>query len=161
MSTYSYPPINAYLTVDGAGRAIDYYQSVFGAVERYRLVNPADGKIGHAELEIEGGVLMVADENPAWGPKSPKTLGGTPVSLNLMVTDADATFARAVAAGATGTMPPVDMFYGFRCATVIDPWGHSWMLQHKIREVPAAEMQAGWEQMLAEMCAGPGQPEKA
>ncbi len=144
----NYPPLNAYLTVDDATRAIAFYQTAFNATERFRLTDPSSGKIGHAELEIEGGLLMLADENPAWGNRSPRTLGGTPCKLNLMVPNADATFARAVAAGAHAAMPPTDMFYGFRNAAIRDPFGHEWMIQHKIKDVSPADMQAGWERML-------------
>lgn len=144
----NYPSFNPYLTVDDAARAISFYQAAFGATERYRLTDPSSGKIGHAELNLEDGLLMLADENPAWGNRSPKSLGGTACKLNLIVPDADATYANAIAAGAVGTMPPTDMFYGFRHAGVRDPFGHEWMIQHKIKDVSPADMQAGWEKML-------------
>lgn len=143
-----YPTLNAYLTVEDAARAIEFYREAFGATERFRLTDPSNGRIGHAEIEIEGGLLMLADENPEWGTRSPRTLGGSPCKLNLIVANADATFERAVAAGAVALMAPADMFYGFRNASVRDPSGHEWMIQHKLRDVSPAEMQAGWEKML-------------
>jgi PhnB protein len=145
----TYPPLTAYLTVDGAAGAIAFYQAAFDATERYRLTDPRTGKIGHAELEIEGGLLMLADENPQFN-RSPRTLGGVSGKLSLMVADVDATFRRAVDAGAEPIMEPADMFYGFRNACVRDPAGHEWMIQHKIREVSPEDMQAAWEKMLAD-----------
>lgn len=144
-----YPNLNPYLTVDDTPKAIAFYKSAFDATERYRLTDPTSGKIGHAELEIEGMVLMLSEANPAWGTQSPHSLGGTSCKLNLMVADADTTFARAVRAGALATMPPTDMFYGYRNGSILDPFGHEWMIQHKIKDVSPAEMQAGWELMLA------------
>ena len=144
-----YPPMSPYLTVKEAGKAIEFYKAAFGATELYRLSDPASGAIGHAEIRINGSHLMLADENPAWGNKSPLTLGGTPVKLCLMVEDTDAAVARASAAGATVETPPADMFYGFRCAAVRDPFGHQWMIQHEIEKVAPGEMQKRWAEMLA------------
>ena len=89
---------------------------------------------------------MLSDENPAWN-KSPQTLGGTPVKFSLMVENADAAIAKAVAAGATPLMPATDMFYGFRSGSVRDPFGHEWMLQHEIEKVSPEEMQKRWSAM--------------
>ena len=144
-----YPPMSPYLTVNQAGEAIEFYKAAFGATELYRLSDPASGMIGHAEIKINGCHLMLADENLAWGNKSPLTLGGTPVKLCLMVEDTDAAVARASAAGATVDMPPADMFYGFRSAAVRDPFGHQWMIQHQIEKVEPEEMQKRWAEMLA------------
>lgn len=148
-STNDYPPVTAYLTVKDGGKAIEFYKKAFGATERYRLTDSATGSIGHAELIIEGGLIMLSSENPAWS-KSPETLGGTPVRLCLMVKNADDTFAQAVAAGASATMPPADMFYGFRSASVRDPFGHEWLLQHEIEKVSPEEMQRRWDEMVKE-----------
>ena len=148
-----YPVFSPYLTVLGADKAIEFYKSAFDAAERFRLTHPADGKICHAELLIHGSLFMLAEENPQWGNKSPEALGGTPVTFCLTVENADAAFDRAVAAGATVLMPVSDQFYGFRSASVIDPFGHQWMLQHQIEKVAPEEMQTRWDAMI-EGCAG-------
>jgi len=142
-----YPAFSPYLTVRDAEKAIAFYQNAFGATERFRLTNAGDGKVGHAELMIQGSLLMLAEENPQWGSQSPQALGGTPVTFCLMVENADAAVARAVAAGATPRMPVADQFYGFRSGSVIDPFGHEWMLQHEIEKVDPAEMQKRWDAM--------------
>lgn len=147
MSTLAYPSFSPYITVHNAEEAIAFYHAAFGATERFRLADASSGKIGHAELDLQGSILMLSDENPAWN-KSPQTLGGTPVKFCLMVENADAAIAKAVAAGATPLMPASDQFYGFRSGSVRDPFGHEWMLQHEIEKVSPEEMQKRWDAML-------------
>ncbi len=149
MSTLTYPPMSPYLTVKGASRAIAFYTAAFGAIELFRLSDPATGIIGHAEIMLNGSHIMLADENHAWGNKSPETLNGTPVKLCLMVGNTDTAVERSRAAGATVQMPPTDMFYGFRCASVRDPFGHQWMIQQEIEKVSPEAMQTRWAAMLA------------
>ncbi|MBI5801656.1 MAG: VOC family protein [Verrucomicrobia bacterium] len=141
-----YPPLSAYLAVHDAARAIEFYKAAFGATELFRLNDPESGKIGHAELMINGALIMLSDEYPAIH-KSPQTLSGTSVRFCLMVENADAAVDRAVTAGATVVRPPGDQFYGFRCASVRDPFGHEWLLQHQIEKVSPAEMQRRWDAM--------------
>jgi PhnB protein len=134
-----YPSLTPYLIVaDGAG-AIAFYENAFGAVERLRLERP-DGKIGHAELDIGGSVVMLADEYPAMDAKSPAAYGGTPVSLHLYVEDADAVAAKAVAAGAVLKRPVADQFYGDRLGTLQDPFGHVWHVSTHVEDVSPAEI---------------------
>ncbi len=147
MNTPSYPAFSPYLTVHNAAEAIAFYQKALGAEERFRLTDEGTGKIGHAELSLGHSLLMLSDENPAWS-KSPQTLGGTPVKFSLMVENADAAIAKAVAAGATLLMPATDMFYGFRSGSVRDPFGHEWMLQHEIEKVSPEEMQKRFTAMI-------------
>src|SRR5207244_2295891 len=92
--------ITPYLTVKGAAKGIEFYKQAFGAVETMRWTGP-DGRIGHAEIEISGTPVFISDEHPEIDVLSPETLGGSAVGLHLMVEDADATFSRALAAGAT------------------------------------------------------------
>lgn len=146
MTPPTYPAFSPYITVRDASRAIAFYQTAFGATEIFRLVASASGKIGHAELSLRGGLLMLSEENPAWN-KSPETLGGTPVKFCLMVENADAAIEAAVATGATLIMPAGDQFYGFRSGCMRDPFGHEWMLQHEIEKVSHAEMQQRWDAM--------------
>lgn len=145
--TPDYPVLSPYLSVSDAAQAIVFYKAAFGAVERYRLTDGKTAKVVHAELLIEGGLVMLSEENPQWGNKSPSTLGGTAVTFCVMVKNADAAFDRAVAAGATVLMPPADQFYGFRSCSVSDPFGHQWMLQHQLEQVSPAEMQKRWDAM--------------
>ncbi len=134
-----YPRVCAYLHIDGAADAIEYYRELFGATERLRLDGP-DGKVGHAELTIGDSVVMVADEFPDMGIKGPKTLGGTPVALSIYVEDADATVERAAASGSRIVRPVEDRFYGDRSGQIEDPFGHSWSIQTHIEDVAPDEM---------------------
>ena len=137
----------AYLTVDGAAQAIDFYTRAFGAQEKFRLVEPG-GRIGHAELDFGGTVIMVADAFPEYGLRDPKALGGTPFSIHLHVDDADAMVRRAVDAGATLERAPVDHFYGERSGSVFDPFGHRWLIGHAIEEISPEEMQRRYTAMM-------------
>src|SRR5258705_5791656 len=105
--------LNAYITIKGCNEAIEFYKKAFGATEKGRLLMP-DGKIGHAEIEIEGSLLMMADENIEWGNKSPLTIGGNPMSFGLYVKDIDAIYQKALDAGGISVMAIEDMFYGDR-----------------------------------------------
>ncbi len=133
------PALSVYLCVRGAPAAIDFYREAFGAVETMRMTGD-DGRVGHAEITLEGVTVMLSDEHPEIGVVSPETLGGTPVSLYLHVADVDATYARAVAAGATGERPPADQFHGNRNASLRDPFGHRWMITQPIEAVSVEEM---------------------
>lgn len=148
-----YHSLTPYLTVRGAATAIDFYTAAFGAVEVLRMPMP-DGSVAHAEVRIGDSVVMLGEENPAWGNKSPQALGGTPAGLMLYVPDCDAVFARAVAAGATVMKPLTDQFYGDRSGTVIDPFGHAWTVATHVEDVPPGEMQKRMDAMAAQMAAG-------
>ena len=120
-----YHTLTPYLTIRGAGQAIDFYKRAFGARERMRMPAP-DGKVMHAEIQIGDSILMVSDEFPEMGSKSPQTLGGSPGSIFLYVDDVDKTFQRAVDAGAQPRMAVADMFWGDRFGRLVDPFGHEW-----------------------------------
>jgi PhnB protein len=134
-----YHTATAYLIVSGAARAIDFYQKAFGARERMRLAGP-DGKIGHAEIVIGDSPIMLADEFPGMGFKSPQALGGSPVSILLYVEDVDARVSQAVAAGAKVLRPVQDQFYGDRSGTLVDPFGHVWTIATHKEDVPPEEV---------------------
>jgi uncharacterized glyoxalase superfamily protein PhnB len=121
--------ITPYLIVNDARAAIAWYQDILGARVTYEPIIMDDGRIGHVELDIDGSTIQMADEFPDIGAVSPQTLGGSTISLSLYVPDCDATFARAVEAGASGDRPPADQFYGARAASITDPFGHRWSLQ--------------------------------
>ena len=135
----AYSRLTPYLCVDGADAAIKFYSAVFDARERMRMGAP-DGKVGHAELQLGDSVLMLSDEFPEMGARSPKTIGGTPVTLSLYVEDVDTTFAKALAAGATELRPVEDQFYGDRSGQFEDPWGHRWSVATHIEDVSEEEM---------------------
>jgi len=135
-----YPQITPYLAVAGAGDAIDFYTKVFGARERMRMPGP-DGTIGHAELEIGNSLIMLADEFPDMGHRGPKTVGGTPVTINIYVEDVDDVFERAVEAGAKELRPVENQFYGDRTGQLEDPFGHKWSIGTHVEDVPADEME--------------------
>lgn len=135
-----YPRVSPYLAVAGAAKAIDFYREVFDAEERFRMDAP-DGKIGHAEIAIGNSVIMLSDENPEWGNKSPQTLGGSPVTISVYVEDVDATFKTAIAAGATELRPVEDQFYGDRAGSFADPFGHLWHVASHIEDVSPEEME--------------------
>lgn len=144
----SYPPLIPAFAVSDGVKAIEFYERAFGATELYRLIDPASGKIGHAELLLNGQLIMLSDEYPGLN-VTPRTLGGTTMELCLMVDDVDAAVARASAARATVIMPPRDEFYGHRSAKLRDPFGHEWMLQHEMERVSPDEMQRRWNAMTA------------
>lgn len=135
-----YPRVTPYLCVDGANAAIEFYETVLGATERVRMGAP-QGKVGHAELQIGDSLLMLADEFPEMGTRSPKALGGTPVTINLYVEDVDAVFGRAVQAGAKVLRPIENQFYGDRAGQFEDPFGHRWSIATHVEDVPPDEME--------------------
>ena len=133
--------LTPYLAVSGAAAAIDWYRDVLGAIETLRFVGD-DGRVGHAELTIGTARVMLADEHPEIDVVGPATLGGTSVTLHLEVVDVDYSFRRAVKAGAAAQREPADQGHGNRSATIVDPFGHRWMLSQPIdadRTAAAAE----------------------
>ena len=136
----NYPRVTPYLCIDGAAAAIDFYKKAFGATERMRMGAP-EGKIGHAEIEIEGGLIMLADEYPDMNFRSPKALGGSPVTVHMYVADVDAFCGRAAAAGATVLRAVADQFYGDRAGQLKDPFGHTWSIATHVEDVSPEEMQ--------------------
>ncbi len=135
-----YASVTPYLIVQGAAKAIEFYQKVFGATERMRIPIP-EGKIAHAEIQIGDSIIMLADECPERGAKSPLTIGNTPVCIHLYVTDADAVFAKAIAAGARQIRAIENQFYGDRSGMFSDPFGHSWNVATHVEDVSPQELQ--------------------
>jgi PhnB protein len=132
--------VTPYLCVKGAAKAIDFYKKALGAQERYRMEGPDGKTVAHAEIVIGNSIVMLSDEMPEQGNRSPATLKATPVSFIIYVQDADAVFKRAVDQGATVTMPIADQFYGDRAGGVQDPFGHKWMIMTHIEDVSPEEM---------------------
>lgn len=134
-----YHAVTPYLTIKDAAKAIDFYKKVFHATERMRLPDPS-GRIMHAELQIGDSVIMLADESPQMGNKSPLSIGGTPVGFCIYVKDVDAIVKTATDAGAKLQKPVEDQFYGDRSGTVQDPFGHIWTIATHIEDVTPDEM---------------------
>lgn len=133
-----YHSVTPYLICDRAADAIEYYKKAFGATELFRMDH--EGKIGHAELKIGDSPIMLADEFPQMGYRSPKSLGGTPVSLMIYVPDVDTVYKQAINAGATEVKPLTDQFYGDRSGTLTDPFGHVWTIATHKEDVTMEEM---------------------
>ncbi|MER5203741.1 VOC family protein [Streptomyces sp. NPDC002825] len=145
-----YPRVTPYLCVDGAAAAIDFYVSVLGATERMRMPAP-DGRIGHAELELGNSLIMLADEFPEMNFRSPKAVGGTPITLHVYVEDVDAVFAEAVSRGAKELSAVKNEFYGDRTGQLEDPFGHRWNLSTHVEDVPPEELEKRAEEAMRAM----------
>lgn len=128
-----------YLTVGDARAAIRFYTEVLGMTEASRI-EMDDGRIGHAELSLGEAKMYLADEFPEIDVASPATRGGTTVSLHLYVEDVDAVVAAARNAGATQQGETKDQLHGDRAATIVDPFGHRWLLATRIEAVSAEEI---------------------
>lgn len=143
-----YHTVTPHLVARDAAAALAFYVRAFGAVERYRLVEPS-GKIGHAEITVGDAVVMVCDEYPDFGAVSPAAYGGSPVKLLIYVDDCDAVVSRAVDAGATLLRPVKDQFHGDRSGMVVDPAGFTWTIATRREEVSPEEMQRRFTAALA------------
>lgn len=141
-----YTSVVAAINMPNAAAAMEWYKRVFGAKEKMRLTEP-DGKVAHGEIDIDGTVIMIAEENPAYN-QSPETLHGTSVAFSIYVADADASIQKAVDAGATLITAAADQFYGDRTGRIKDPFGYKWMVSTHIKEVSAEEMQRQLDEMF-------------
>ena len=134
-----YHTATPYLIIDGAAKALDFYKRIFGAVEKMRMPSPG-GKVGHAEIKIGDSMIMLADEHPDMGARSPRAFGGSGVGIMLYVEDVDKTVKAALADGAKLVQPVEDKFYGDRTGTIEDPFGHTWHVGTHKEDVPEDEM---------------------
>lgn len=141
--------VTAYLVIKGAAEAIEYYKKVFNAEETLRLAAP-DGSIGHAELIIAGGALMLADEVPDMDIRSPKTIGDSGTGLLVYVEDPDAVFAVAIENGAVQFKPVADQFYGERSGTFDDPFGHRWTVSKRTENITHEEIRQRFDELYGE-----------
>ena len=133
------------LVVSNAKEALTFYKKAFDAKEIYQFPTP-DGKILHSMIQIGDSFVMLSDEFPSMGMRSPLTIGGTPITLHIYVEDADKIFNQAVSVGAVVTMPMMNVFWGDRYGIVMDPYGHSWgIATHKIDMTPEGLRKAGEE----------------
>ena len=145
-----YHTVTPHMIFKSAASALDFYKQAFGAAEIMRMAGPG-GKIMHAEMRIGDSIVMMADEFPEMGALSPQTVGGSPMSLMIYVENVDASFGRAISAGAKVCKPLQDQFYGDRSGTINDPFGYQWTLATHVEDVSPEEM----KKRMAAM-AGPG-----
>ncbi|MCI4320322.1 MAG: VOC family protein [Thermoplasmata archaeon] len=153
-----YHALTPSLVVNGATDALSWYKKVFGGKVGVNLPAPDGKSVVHAEITIGDSIFFVSDEDPNLGARSPRTLGGTAGGIHVYTANADATFKKAIAAGAKSTMPPTDMFWGDRYAQFTDPFGHSWAVATHQEDVPPREMAKRAEAWAAQMVGGPQAP---
>lgn len=128
------------LVVDDATAAIAFYEAAFEAKLLYRQYDAAGERVAHCELLMGLSRFMLHDEFASAGLLSPRSLGGSPVTLMLHVADVDAFHARAVAHGGAALSEPADRFWGLRCATIIDPFGHRWLIASRTEDLSPDEI---------------------
>ena len=145
--------LTPYVIVKGAAEAIDFYKKAFGAEELFRMPGPDGKTVGHAEIKIGDSIVMLSDECPEFGARSPQALNGTPVSFMFYVKDADTAFKRAVDAGAKVLQPLENKFYGDRSGTVADPFGHQWTIGTHVEDVAPEELEKRAAEAFAKMAA--------
>ena len=148
-----YSAVSAALTVSDISAAVSFYQKAFGFSKRGIMKGP-DGKPMHAELTLRGTTLMLGPENPAMGSRSAKSVGASPASLYIYVENVDKVVEKATKLGGTSRGPVMDMFWGDRCGTVVDPDGYAWMVGTHKAEPTAKEMKKGMEEMMKQQPAG-------
>ena len=143
----AYGAVSAALTVADIPSAVSFYQKAFGFSKR-GIMNGPDGKPMHAELTLRGTTLMLGPENDAMGRRSAKSVGASPAALYLYVENVDKVVEKATKLGATPQGRVMDMFWGDRCGTVVDPDGYSWMVGTHQAEPSAKEMKKGMKEMM-------------
>lgn len=131
--------LNPYLVYEDAEEAIEFLTQAFGFIERMRMPGP-DGKIMHAELCYEEGVIMLASVFPEMGQKPATELDGSCFSIHMYVDDVDAHHAQAVAAGAEITRPLEEQFYGDRTYGAKDCGGHNWYFAQHVKDIAPEDM---------------------
>ena len=151
-----YHSVTPSIIVRDAAKAIDFYKEAFGAEEIGRMPAP-DGSIMHAEIKIGDSLVMLGEENEQWGTRSPLSTNGNPSSLHIYVDNADASFDRAIKAGAKVRYPLEDAFWGDRYGKVTDPFGHEWAIATRVKDLTPEEMdKAGREWMAKAMASAQG-----
>jgi uncharacterized glyoxalase superfamily protein PhnB len=152
--------VTPHIVVRDAAGAIEFYKQAFGAKELHRMMMPDGKTVMHAAIRVGDSMIMMADELPNMGTRSPATIGGTPVSFYLYVKDVDKFFDKAVRAGAKVTMPIMDAFWGDRMGALEDPYGHSWSIASRKKILSPKQMKQAQEEWMASMAATAGKPEQ-
>lgn len=148
-----YGAVSVMLTVSDIPAAVSFYQKAFGFTKR-GIMNGPDRKPIHAELTLRGTTLMLGPTNPTMGKQTAKGLGGSPASLFIYVENVDKAVAKAIGLGAAGQGPVMDMFWGDRCGTIVDPDGYSWMVGTHKAEPSAKEMKDKMMEQMGPQSAG-------
>ena len=151
--TPAYTDVSAYLTLHDAAAALDWYQRAFDA-RLGQLLQVPGGPIAYAELFFGNHRVLVCEEADMFQTKGPKTYEGSPVLMHVYVSDADALCERAVREGAQWVKQVEDQFFGDRAGTIRDPYGYSWIIATKVRDMTHEEVQAVWYQMMNDMMGG-------
>jgi uncharacterized glyoxalase superfamily protein PhnB len=146
----AYGAVSAALTVSDIPTAVSFYQKAFGFTKRGIMKGP-DGKPIHAELTLRGTTLMLGPENPMMGRRTAKSVGASPATLYIYVENVDKVIDKVTKLGATSQGPVMDMFWGDRCGTIVDPDGYSWMVGTHKAEPTAKEMKKGMQEMMKAM----------
>jgi PhnB protein len=149
-----YHSVTPVLIIKGAEQAIEFYKKAFGAKELDRAYIPGSNIILHAEMQIGDSRIMLNDEFPEMNCKSPQSVGGASTALYVYVKDVEKIFSKALAAGATVTMPVMDAFWGDRTGQLIDPYGHVWSFATRKRNLSPKEMQRAQEEWHSKMTTG-------
>ena len=145
-----YHTVTPSLVVADAAKAIEFYKKALGAEERMRFPGP-DGSIMHAEIRIGDSTIMLGEEMPEHGGRSPRSLGGTPVGFFVYGDDVETAWKRAVDAGATVVMPLADQFWGDRSGCLEDPYGHRWWLAQHMQDLTPDELRKNAESFFSQM----------
>ena len=140
-----YHTITAQLSIDGADKAIAFYEKAFGAETKDKAVDPSGKKIWHAELRIGDSIIFANDTMPEM-PQTPRQ-----ARLWIYTEGVDRAFQRAKDAGLKAAMPPADMFWGDRMAEVHDRWGNQWVLAQHVKDLSPAEMKKAQDDFVASM----------
>jgi len=148
-----YGAVTAMLTVADVKAAAAFYQKALGFSKR-GIMNGPDGKAIHAELTLRGTTLMLGPGMPQMGSRSAKTLGASPASLYLLTENADKVVAKALKLGAEARGPVMDMFWGDRVGTIVDPDGYTWMVATHLAELTPQEMNKKMKEQMASQPAG-------
>jgi uncharacterized glyoxalase superfamily protein PhnB len=144
-----YHTLTPFLTCRDAARAIEFYKKAFGAEVRGGVAKGPDGKVMHAELKIGDSVIMLSDEFPEFGTRSPQSIGDSGMGLHIYLDGVDAAFDRAVKAGATVEMPVMDQFWGDRYGKLKDPFGHKWSIATHVKDMSEDDMKKGMDEAMA------------
>lgn len=140
-----YGTVTPTITVHEAAKAIEFYKKAFDAQEIFRFPSPDGKTIMHAEIKIGNSIVMLNDEFPQMNCRSPQSIGGTGSSIFLYVNDADATFNKAVSAGAKPLVPLMDAFWGDRFGSIQDPFGHVWSIATHKKDMTPEEIKTAQE----------------
>ena len=142
--------LTPHLTVRDADKALEFYKNALGA-EVLHVARMPDGKVMHASLRVGDSMLMLNEEAPEYGARSPLSTGGTAVTIHIYTDNVDAAFHRAVSAGAQVQMPVMDQFWGDRYGMVADPFGHKWSIAAHTKDMSPEEMQRAQDEAMAKM----------